>query len=136
MKNTKKIIITVVALAFVGGAVYWYQNREPVNYQQGLYPVAPGIAGKTIVLSDYIRYPGKDSKNAFELLKNAVGGEDKVKFKESDFGVFIEEINGLKPDADHFWKLYINGKDSQVAADKLETKKGDIIEWVVEKVQQ
>ena len=64
-KQWKKILIIVLVLAAVGGGVYWYQNRTPVNYQQGLYPVAPALAGKTIVLSDYVRYPGKEGANAF-----------------------------------------------------------------------
>ena len=116
------------------GGVYWQQNREQIEYKQGLFPINPGIAGDTIIQSDYIRYPGKNGKNAFDLLKNAV--DDKVEAKEYDFGVFVESINGLKPDAEHFWKLYYNGKESQVGADKLETHKGDVLEWVVEKIQE
>lgn len=131
----KRIIIVVLVLAALGGITY-YVNRQPaIQYQQGLYPINPELAGSTIIQQDYIRYPGKQGQNVFELLKDAVG-EDQVKFKQYDFGVFIEEINGLKPDAEHFWKLYYNGHDAQVAADKLQTNTGDIIEWLVEKINK
>ena len=131
-----KSTITIVLLVAVGlGGVYWYQNRQPVEYQQGLFPTNPSIAGDVIIQSDYIRYPGSEGENAFELLKDAVG-EDKVKYQEHDFGVFVEEINGLAPDAEHFWKLYYNGKESQVGADALATHKGDVLEWVVEKINK
>lgn len=133
--NTKSTLAILVLVAAAIGGGYWYQNREPVEYQQGLFPINPDIAGDTIIQSDYIRYPGSEGSNAFELLQDAVG-KDKVGVKQYDFGVFVEEIGGLKPDTEHFWKLYLNGRESQVAADKLETHKGDVVEWVVEKTTQ
>lgn len=130
-----KTTLTILVLVAAGiGAVYWQNSREQIDYKQGLFPINPEIAGDTIIQSDYIRYPGREGKNAFELLQDAVG-DDKVVYKQYDFGVFVEEINGLKPDAEHFWKLFYNGKESQVGADMLETHKGDVLEWVVEKIQ-
>ncbi len=128
------LTIFVLVAAGIGGA-YWSGHRAPVQYEEGLFPVNPGIAGNTIIQSDYIRYPGKEGQTAFDELQDAVG-KDKVKFKQYDFGVFVEEINGLKPDAEHFWKLYYNGKESQVGADQLATHKGDVLEWVVEKINK
>ena len=129
-----KTSLTIFVLVAAGiGGVYWSEHRAPVEYKQGLFPINPSIAGDKIVQVDYIRYPGREGQNAFQLLQDAVG-KDKVKYKQYDFGVFVEEIGGLKPDAEHFWKLYYNGKESQVGADRLATHKGDVLEWVVEKV--
>ncbi len=117
MKNTKRIIIIVLALAVIGGGVYWYINRPPAQYQQGLYPIAPELAGKTIVLGDYVRYVGKDGKTAQELLKAAIGTDQALS----------------APDDEHAWKLYLNAQGQTDSPDKVITKKGDVIEWVVEK---
>ena len=136
MKNLGQKILIIVILAALAVGVGYYVNSQkaPSQYKQGLYPVSRELAGKTIVLSDYIHYPGEEGKDAFELLKKAVSG--KVEAKQYDFGVMVESINGGKPDKDHFWKLYINGKESQVGADKLVTHKGDVVEWVVEKINK
>src|SRR3989338_6018851 len=102
----KKIISIVLVVAALGALVYFIKNStSSIEYQQGLYPVNPSLAGEKIVLSDYVRYPGDSGKNALELLKLAVDGN--IEVKEYDFGSFVESIGGVKPDADHFWKLYV-----------------------------
>lgn len=93
----------------------------------------PQIKDKEVVLNDYVRYPGRNGKNAFDLLLEVT--KDKVEFKRYDFGVFVESINGVRPGENEFWKLYINGEEAQVGADKLETRKGDIVEWILEDIK-
>ena len=119
-KHYKKLIVIILILAALGGGFYWYQNRQPINYQQGLYPVAPELAGKTIVLGDYIRYVGKDGKFAQELLKDAIGSSELP----------------AAPDDEHAWKLYLNAQAQTNSPNQVMTKKGDVIEWVVDKKEQ
>ncbi len=129
----KKLILVVVLIAAVIGITYAVKSipKKILPPQQALYKTNEDIRDQKIVLGDYVRYPGKTGQTAFELLKvSNVSFES----KQYDFGVFIESLNGVKPDKDHFWKLYLNGQEAQVGADKLETHDGDTIEWKLEKI--
>ena len=131
MKNFKKqIILAVLLVGLVVGITYIAKPRNMPFYGE-LIPTNERIRHDPVILSDYIRYPGQDGRNAFELLKERTS----VESKQYDFGVFIESINGTKPDDKHFWKLYVNGQASQVGADQLQTKQGDILEWVMEEIK-
>ena len=129
----KKFLITIIIAAAVFGGLYLYQNRvvRPSGAPSPRPEQQAQCAG-TEVKSDYVKYCGQEGKNAFELLTAATA----VEFKSYDFGVFVESINGVKPDTQHFWKLYVNGAESQVGADQAQTKNGDLIEWKLEEVKQ
>ena len=130
MKNyQKQIVLAVVLVGLVVGITYIAKPRNLPFYGE-LVSTNERIRHNPIILDDYIRYPGQDGKNTFELLKERTS----VESKQYDFGVFIESINGVKPDDKHFWKLYVNGQASQVGADQSQTKRGDIIEWVIEEI--
>lgn len=128
----KKFLITILIAVAVVGGVYYYKNHfvRPSGAPNSRPDQQLQCAG-TEVKNDYVKYCGQDGKNAFELLTAAAA----VEFKSYDFGVFVESINGVKPDEKHFWKLYINGAESQVGADKLQTKDGDVVEWKLEEIR-
>jgi len=50
----------------------------------------------------------ENGANAFEIMKNNFD----LKFTEYEFGVFIEEINGIKPSESEYWALYINDESA------------------------
>mgnify|MGYP001592707414 FL=1 len=133
----KKIILVVVLAAALAGLTYIVKTgqfdadtpeRAVIKFNN------PQIKDKEVVLNDYVRYPGRTGKNAFDLLLEVT--QDKVEFKRYDFGVFVDSINGVKPAEHQFWKLYLNGEEAQVGADSLETHKGDIIEWILEDIDR
>jgi len=72
-----------------------------------------------------------DGQTAFELLKSQV----QVAYKEYDFGVFIESINGLAGDESHYWALYVNGEYAQAGADQTILNQGDKIEFRYERIE-
>ena len=111
-------------------------GAHEATHDVGCFGDRVGVRGKPIALSDYVKYYGEDGKTAFDLLVEQKVGDQTidVQSKKYDFGVFIESINGTKPDDKHFWKLYINGQEAQVGADQLQTKKGDIIEWTIAEI--
>ena len=74
----------------------------------------------------------QDEINAFELLKSL----HKVTAKTYDFGVFIEEIDGVKNTEKNYWALYVNGEYAQKGADQTILQKGDTIEFRYEEIQQ
>lgn len=72
-----------------------------------------------------------DGQNAFELLKAAT----KIEYKEYDFGVFVESINGVKGNDKFFWAFYVNGEQALAGADKTILQKGDKVEWRYEEIK-
>ncbi len=128
----KKIIIILVLIAAAVGITFFIKPGQ-IEYRQGLFTVNEEVADKEIVWSDYVRAPVKeDGLNALQATEKYT----QVGTKQFDFGVFVESVNGIKPDEKHFWKLYMNGQGAQVGADQLETKKGDIVEWVLEEIKE
>ena len=77
----------------------------------------------------------KEGMTAFDLLKE---GAEKLtlplKTKNYDIGVFIEAIGDKKNGQDgKYWLYYVNGEAPMVAADKMEIKAGDKVEFKFEK---
>lgn len=122
----KTVIILFLAVAALG-------ITYALLSQQSIVILGPWeITDQQPVISEnYVKYFGQDGKNAFELLQATTP----VEYKQYDFGVFVESINSIKPDKQHFWKLYVNGQEAQVGASSLQTKKGDVIEWRLEEIK-
>lgn len=78
-----------------------------------------------------IVYEGVDGKNAMELLRM----NHQVTVKTYEFGDFVTSINGITPDSNQFWSMYVNGQQSQVGASQYMTKNGDSIKWQIDQVQ-
>jgi hypothetical protein len=57
----------------------------------------------------------------------------RVETKGSDFGPFVESINGLKGGTDSkYWSYYVNGELAQIGAADYVTEGGETIEWKFE----
>jgi hypothetical protein len=78
-----------------------------------------------------VSYQGQDGKSAMELLK----ASHQVETTHYDFGDMVNSIDGVKPDAEHFWSLYINGQAATVGADAYQSKSSDTITWKLDKIQ-
>lgn len=74
----------------------------------------------------------QSGQTAFSLLVESV---PKVTYKQYDFGFYIESINDLKGDENNFWAFYLNGEKSQVGADSVVVKPGEMVEFIYEKVE-
>lgn len=122
----KKLIVVIVLAAAAIGITYAVQPRQSET------PSTTNQPGKNaaIVMTDYVRYPGEDGKNALELLKKYAA----VETEDTQFGPFVTGINGQAAGTEYFWKLQVNGQDAQVGAGELQTKNGDLIEWKMEKI--
>lgn len=73
------------------------------------------------------------NSNAWELLKNS---EQQIAYQEYDFGIYIEEINGLKANADNFWAIYVNDEKSLVGIQDIILNLGDVIEFRYETIEK
>lgn len=68
---------------------------------------------------------GEAGKSVFAILLE----NHKVDYRESDMGVFINAIDGIKNQGGHFWIYSVNGAPGKIAADKAMVSEGDTIEW-------
>jgi hypothetical protein len=83
------------------------------------------------VPSSVIEYKGEDGKNALELLK----ATHRVDAQHYSFGDLVTGIDGIAPDPNHFWAMYVNGEFSQVGASAYVTKNSDTIRWQIDEVK-
>lgn len=76
---------------------------------------------------DTITYTATNEGTALEQL---MAINDTVIVEESEFGKFVDSINGLKGGTDgKYWSFYIDGELSSVGADGFTPEGGELIEW-------
>lgn len=90
----------------------------------------PPITTQTtsIKQADAFSYKGEDGKDALVLLK------EKTTIEQNKSGLVVS-INNRKADEKkrEYWSFYVNGKLANVGPAEYQTKKGDKIEWKIEK---
>ncbi|MFH2022583.1 MAG: DUF4430 domain-containing protein [Patescibacteria group bacterium] len=106
------------------------QETSPVQVQDQIYAsptLSQEIDQQTLIELE----ADVEGQTAFDLLKTKAS----VAYKEYEFGVFIESINGLAGDAGHYWALYVNGEYAQAGADQTVLNQGDRIEFRYEEIK-
>lgn len=78
-----------------------------------------------------ITYQGEDGKNALVLLQKE---HPDTEVSGEGANAFVTSIDGYAANTAkrEFWKVQVNGQDSQVGAGSLETHNGDTITWVID----
>jgi len=117
------------ALAPTSSTVATDQNSTP-NTGASVRPNPNEAPPPVQVPSNVVQYAGVDGKNAFELLN----ASHRVEAKHYSFGDMVTSIDGIEPDANHFWAMYVNGQFSQVGASSYITKNSDTIKWQIDAV--
>jgi len=73
----------------------------------------------------------KENMTVFDFLKET---ELEIEYKEYDFGVFVQSIDGLKNNEEgKNWLYYVNDKQPQMGSDQRPVFPGDEIRWKYEK---
>ncbi len=81
-----------------------------------------------VVINNYFSYKGETGKNALEILKQ------KTSVEESTSGLVVSINNRKADDSKHeFWGFFVSGKMAEVGPADYQTKKGDQIEWKIQK---
>jgi hypothetical protein len=70
-----------------------------------------------------------------QLVSELTESEHQVEYKEYDFGVMVQSIDGLAADSDHFWALYVNDAFGEAGATQLTVNQGDRVKWVYEELK-
>jgi hypothetical protein len=148
MKNSnmnKKITAVIVVLLLVLGGGYWLRLKSTVNENtvktagnisksQSPTPKPKGITVSIELGEKNSTISGINAEDAYAALQQAtVNANLNLKTKKYSFGIFIEEIAGLKNTKDKSWIYYVNGKSATQAADVQRVEDGDLLEWKYEK---
>ncbi len=73
-----------------------------------------------------VAYSGEDGKSALELLRAHVH----ITTQQSSYGEYIDTINGVHSGTNgKYWALYVNGKQTPIAANNYITHDSDKVEW-------
>ena len=76
-----------------------------------------------------LQYDGQPDETALATLKS----QTEVKVKDTEFGEFVEAINGVAADSSkEYWAFYVNGKLASEGAGTYKAKEGDKLEWKLE----
>lgn len=70
-----------------------------------------------------------------QLVADLTESRHQVEYKEYDFGVMVESIDGLRADSNHYWALYVNDEYGEAGAKQLKVNQGDRIKWVYEEIK-
>jgi len=120
--SSKKLLAGIVGLfVFLMGAtalVLAMHSPQPIAVSF----VRPGASLRPAT----VRYEGEDGKSALQLLREHV----RITTQQSSYGEYIDTINGVQSGSDgKYWALYVNGKQSPIAANNYITHSTDTIEW-------
>lgn len=127
------IIVTVLVALGAGGAYFATQLSNKSQNQTNQNEPQQQTETKKEVGSTTVAYDGEEGRTALEILKGIKPVETKA---YTGIGEMVVGIDGVKPeDSSEFWAFYVNGKQAQVGADQYVTKKGEKIEWKLEKIQ-
>jgi hypothetical protein len=102
-------------------------------------PINNNIKISLEVLGKEYEVETKEGDTVFNVMKKIElenQKENKFNFKyedNSNLGVFVTEINGIKGTPGKYWIYYINGESASVGASIYKIKNGDIISWKYEK---
>lgn len=132
----KNILLVVAAAAVVLGGGFYYLNQ---NKPEGNKSTTSTTQEKKVVTKVTIKFDGQETsyevedavgKTALAVTEEAATIEKTGEGKDS----FITSINGRKADGskNEFWKLVVNGKDSEVGAGSYTVAENDSIAWEID----
>jgi hypothetical protein len=125
-KSTLISIFVFLSVVTAGTAVVLNRvNEEPKKDKtQAVAKVEPQVKASTVV-----RFTAEKDKTVLEQLQ----AREKVTVKDSQYGPYVESINGLKGGTDNkYWSFYVDGQMANIGAGEYKTKGGETITWKFE----
>lgn len=124
------VVLAVASLGFIGCA----QTVTTTNTPPAATPVSDNVTvkinyGDSKAAGTYtVAYT--DGLTAFDALtKAATEAGGTVEAKDSQYGKYIQAVNGVKEDGTKFWLFSVNGVPAQQSADATTLKVGDSVEF-------
>lgn len=134
--NKKFIYGLIAGIVFFLG---WWLVKQPQPATTAPQPTASVIdelkqSNRVAVAIDF--GDGQEVKSevaavtAFAALEAAALNNNlKVQTKVYDFGTLVEKIGAQENLPDKAWIYFVNGESGQVAADQMQIRPGDLVEW-------
>ncbi len=136
MNKTKQILTTALAVVVLTGGGFWLYNNQNNQVEVSNNTTTQQVAKeqpKLTVAEDKktVSYEGQEGQTALAILKTLTD----VKTEESSFGEFVVGINGVEADSSkEYWSFYVNDAYGSEGAGTYQTKTGEQIKWVLEKL--
>ncbi len=125
------LFIGLAVFVFVGRSLEKNQAEQIPTAEQSI--TATASAQPTHQPLEVISFTASQSgQTAFELL------EKRAEIEFTDYGQagkFVNSINGLTSDDQHFWAFYLNGDSSQTGASQTQVNEGDLVEFKYETIE-
>jgi len=126
-------LIILAELLILAGVSAYYAYREPT-------PIVIGQSAP-IAVTMRLEQPREEraelpSGSTVFTLMETLQKNGQLSFRAKNFGgalgKFIDAINEVKNDSDHFWIYYINDEKARVGVSNYTLQAGDIITWKYE----
>jgi hypothetical protein len=132
--NTKKpitLIITglVVLTGLTAAGLHIVTSDKPEAPAKTVASTTSESAKVKASSTTLVEFTAAKDKTVLEQLKTKA----KVEVKDSQYGPFVESINGIKGGTDNkYWSYYVDGQMASVGAGEYVTKGGEDIVWKFE----
>lgn len=118
MKNkTKGLIALIIAIVVIGGVGFYFNQQANANL-------------KSVTLQIVSKRDNVDKSNTYktddEFLGDLLKEKNLVEYEDSQYGMYIHGVDGLKDDAtnQYWWSILEDGQMATKGADQLPLKDG------------
>ncbi|HVY68207.1 MAG TPA: DUF4430 domain-containing protein [Patescibacteria group bacterium] len=125
----KKIIFVFLAAALLAIGCARPPAAKPA--EQAAAPVPQFTVYQSVAGAGERQYQAQAGETALALLQSSHRVDSK---SYAGMGEFVSGIDGVSPDAQHFWAFYVNGRSSNVGAGSYQLHSGDRINWQLEDI--
>lgn len=136
--NKKATLLRVVPLLLLCMLLLNACAPVPASWEDATYKkdatVGDGSTTVTVKVTAEDKTVTLTLKTDKTILADALLAEELVKGEDSQFGLMISHVNGIRADYDldngYYWKLEINGESSSVGASSVTVREGDVYEFI------
>jgi hypothetical protein len=130
----KKLFITLASILVLLIGIFGFLSwRKDFIFQKSPTPqISKEITLKINYGDGETSYdlPATENTTAFSVLEEAANKDNlKLETKKYDFGIFVQAIGNKESTKELAWIYFVNGKSGEIAADKMNLKAGDLVEW-------
>lgn len=126
----KYLVPVILILAAVAIWIFALDSNKTVTPEPRTITEAIGEISEQVEVYSFTSE--NDEQNAFDLLSSQV----EVSYQEYDFGIFVDSLDGLMADQEHFWAFYVNGEFATKGVKQTTLQKGDIMEFKYQLIEE
>ena len=136
--NKRSTLLRVVPLLLCLLVLLGACTPVPASWEDALYQrdttVGDGATTVTVRVTAEEKTVTLTLKTDKATLAEALLAEELVKGEDSQFGLMISHVNGIRADYDldngYYWKIEVNGESSDFGASHIEITEGAVYEFI------